>query len=102
LEFGRGPLSAFQKASRIISTTARITRAERIAVEQEAKAIAKAIKVKAPTKPITKRTISKKKVAEIKAAGEESNKIEESEAIYIREANITPKIKRNIRLAKKT
>jgi uncharacterized protein (UPF0333 family) len=101
LEFGRGLLSAFQKASRIISTRARSTRAKRVTIEQEAKAIAKAMKVKAPTKPTTKRTISKRKAVEIKAAGKESNKIEKSETIHIREADIAPKVKRNTRLAKK-
>jgi hypothetical protein len=105
LEFGRSPLSAFQKAGRVASAIVRITRAERAAVEKAARAAVKA--VKAPVKlgkAIAKRTTSKKKAAEIEAAGENnnnSNKIEESEIVYIREADITPKVKRNTRLAKK-
>jgi hypothetical protein len=55
-------------------------------------------------KIIAKRTISKRKAAEIKITNKDnnnSNKIKKSEIIYIREIDITPKIKRNIYLAKK-
>jgi hypothetical protein len=105
LEFGRDPLSVFQKAGRVASAIVRITRTKRATVEKVAKTIIKIIKVPVKLgKVIAKRTISKKKAAEIKTAGKDnndSNKIKKSKIIYIRKANITPKIKRNTRLAKK-
>jgi hypothetical protein len=106
LEFGYNRLSAFQKAGRIASVIIRITRAERAAVEKATKTAIKIIKVFVKLgKAITKRTISKRKIAEIETVNKDNNdsdKIKESEIIHIREADIAPKIKRNTRLAKKT
>jgi hypothetical protein len=89
-----------------MSAIIRITRAERATVEKTAKTIVKVIKVLVkPGKTITKRTTSKRKAAEIEIAGKDnndSNKIEKSKIVYIREVDIAPKIKRNTRLAKKT
>jgi hypothetical protein len=59
-------LSAFQKASRNASVIARITRAERVAVEKAAKTAVKTIKVLAkPRKVAAKRITSKRKTTEI-------------------------------------
>jgi hypothetical protein len=83
----------------------RITRAERTIVEKAAKTAVKAVKVLVKLgKTITKMTTSKRKAAEIEITSKDnnnSNKIKESEIIYIHKADITPKIKRNICLAKK-
>jgi hypothetical protein len=88
-----------------VSTIIRITRAEKTTVKKTAKTVVKIVKVLVkPGKATTKRTISKRRAAEIKTTGKDnnnSNKIKKSEIIYIREADIAPKIKRNTRLAKK-
>jgi hypothetical protein len=92
LEFGRGPLNALQKTGRAATTAARATRAEEVIADKSKKPT---------TRAITKKTISKKRKAiEIEpAADNESDEIEESEVVYIRE--IVPKPKRSARLAKK-
>jgi hypothetical protein len=88
-----------------MSAIVSITRAEKATVEKAAKTAVKTIKVPMkPGKAIAKRTTSKRKTAKIKAVDKDnnnSNKIEESKIIHIREADIAPKIKRNTRLAKK-
>jgi Ser-tRNA(Ala) deacylase AlaX len=106
LEFGRNPLNAFRKAGRVVSVIVRITRAEKAIIKKTIKTIIKIIKAFIKLgKAITKRTISKRKAAEIETIDKNnnnSNEIKESEIVYIREADITPKVKRNIYLAKKT
>jgi hypothetical protein len=108
LEFGRRPLSAFQKTGRNITTAVRKTRMEE-AIEKSAEAgkgaAVKAIRVKAvkaikAVKP--RKALAKEKAAEVEVESKgnnNSNKIEKSEVIYIREE--TPITKRNKRLAKK-
>jgi hypothetical protein len=102
LEFGRGLLSAFQKASRTATTVARATRAQKTIAEKAEKITAKkAMKVVKLRKATTKKPASKKKkVVEMEPAADiESDKIKESEVIYIRK--VAPEPKRSICLAKK-
>jgi hypothetical protein len=74
LEFGRNPLSAFQKAGRIVSTIVRITKAERAIIEKITKTIIKIVKALVKLgKTITKRTISKRKAAEIEVINKNNN-----------------------------
>jgi hypothetical protein len=105
LEFGRSLLNIFQKAGRIVSVIVRITRAERAIIEKTAKTIIKIIKILIKLgKAIAKKTISKKKTAEIKVINKNNNdsdEIKKSKIIYVRKIDITPKIKIYIYLVKK-
>jgi hypothetical protein len=71
-----------------MSVIIRITRAERATIKKTTKIIIKIVKVPVkPKKTIIKRTISKRKTAEIKVVDKDNNdsdKIKKSEIVYIR------------------
>jgi hypothetical protein len=111
LEFGRGPLSAFQKTGRVATAVAKATRSQKTAAANIEKIVlhkaVKAGKAKKTGKKVApawkapaRKTTTKRKVVELEGDNT-SDILEESEVIYIREA--VPVVKRNNRrLAKKT